>query len=80
MLFSRVLAHGYALNHTALSIHRLLKTNRGSPGGPSGTKRCWSLLEFSEKASAAGIVLNQEGGVIKVKALSSKSVFSIFHL
>ena len=75
MLFSRVLAHGYALNHTALSVHRLLKTSgRGPPEGPSsrpsGTKRCWSLLEFSEKASAAGIVLNREGGVIKVKALS----------
>ena len=64
----RVLAHGYALNHTALSVHRLLKTSGGAPpcGGPSDSSERWSLLEFSEKAAAAGIVLNQEGGVIKV--------------
>jgi hypothetical protein len=49
----RVLANGYALNHTALSVHRL------SPALPGG------LEDFNSKLQAAGFRLNDEGGLVK---------------
>ncbi|KAI8476701.1 MAG: hypothetical protein J3K34DRAFT_400173 [Monoraphidium minutum] len=48
-----VLANGYALNHTALSVHRL------SPPPPGG------LPAFNDSLEAAGVALNAEGGAVK---------------
>lgn len=49
----RVLANGYALNHTALSVHRISPPLAGGLG------------DFNARLAAAGFRLNDEGGVIK---------------
>lgn len=54
----RVLAHGYLLNHTALSIHRM-------HGMAGGIQQLVPLLE-QLGASQGGLQLNSDGGVIKV--------------
>ncbi|GAX79054.1 hypothetical protein CEUSTIGMA_g6494.t1 [Chlamydomonas eustigma] len=61
-----VLAHGYALNHTAISVHRLcdaeavMDTAASSEGGGD------VISAFTEAVRAAGMPLNLEGGLIKV--------------
>jgi hypothetical protein len=50
----RVLAHGYLVNHTALSIHRM-------SGMAEGIQQLVPLLEQLE-----GLKLNSDGGIIKV--------------
>lgn len=47
-----VLAHGYSLNHTTISVH-------GLPGGPA-------IDAFNDKLSAAGFRLSAAGGVTKI--------------
>ena len=51
----RVLAWGYALNHTALSVHRLTPDG----GGPH-------VSAFTDRVRAVGLPLNSDGGLIKV--------------
>ncbi|PNH00733.1 hypothetical protein TSOC_013431 [Tetrabaena socialis] len=50
-----VMAHGYALNHTALALHRL-------PPAGSGA----DINDFVRRLQAAGLELNEEGGLVKV--------------
>ena len=61
----RVLAHGYSLNHTALSVHRMLGASGGEPRS-EGAQRELGIAEFTELVRAAGLPLNQEGGTVKV--------------
>lgn len=49
----RVLANGYALNHTALSVHRM------APAVPGG------LNAYNAKLAATGFAMNDEGGLVK---------------
>jgi len=69
----RVLAHGYALNHTALSIHRLEGLPEASPAAVSAAPTAaigrWSLSEFSDTVAASGVSLNKEGSIVKVGCL-----------
>lgn len=48
-----VLVNGYALNHTALSVHRISPAVEGGLGA------------FNRRLTAAGFTLNGEGGLIK---------------
>ena len=48
-----MLVHGYALNHTALAIHRL---------PPPAT----ALHAFTQQLAQLGFLLNTEGGQVKV--------------
>ncbi|KAG1652813.1 hypothetical protein FOA52_002734 [Chlamydomonas sp. UWO 241] len=58
MVFVATLAHGYALNHSTISVHRLPP--------PPGASEPLGVDAFTERVAAAGLTLNQEGGVIKV--------------
>lgn len=56
----RTLAHGYSLNHSTISVHRLL------PDASLG------VADFTEMIHLAGLPLNQEGGLIKVRQASAR--------
>uniref|UniRef100_A0A7R9VGL3 2-oxoadipate dioxygenase/decarboxylase n=1 Tax=Chlamydomonas euryale TaxID=1486919 RepID=A0A7R9VGL3_9CHLO len=51
------LAHGYGLNHSTVSVHRL--------PAPAGQSAPLGVAEFTEHVASAGLTLNKEGGVIK---------------
>jgi hypothetical protein len=56
----RVLAHGYALNHTALSVHRM----RGLRGFDPQTAE--GLAALAAAVSSEGrVAMNMEGGLVK---------------
>eukprot|EP00195_Chlamydomonas_chlamydogama_P015459 CAMPEP_0202898534 /NCGR_PEP_ID=MMETSP1392-20130828/7034_1 /ASSEMBLY_ACC=CAM_ASM_000868 /TAXON_ID=225041 /ORGANISM="Chlamydomonas chlamydogama, Strain SAG 11-48b" /LENGTH=332 /DNA_ID=CAMNT_0049584491 /DNA_START=259 /DNA_END=1257 /DNA_ORIENTATION=+ len=57
-----VLAHGYALNHTALATHRLAGLPDESHGGTGST----GVRYFTELVKAAGMPINEDGGLVKV--------------
>lgn len=60
LLSARTLAHGYSLNHSTISVHRLL------PDASMG------VADFTEMIRLAGLPLNQEGGLIKVRQASAR--------
>jgi hypothetical protein len=49
-----VLVNGYALNHTALSVHRIA-------GGPG------DIYAFASDLASRGFKMNDEGGLMKVR-------------
>ena len=61
-----MLAHGYALNHTALALYRGGGGGHAGSGPDPSAHAAWDISEFCAHMAARGFGLNAEGSVVKV--------------